>query len=469
MGGQTAVRRGRQVRQHASEAFAHLLPCPVDVGAFFEIERDVGDRVLGFGTQDGLSRNAEQLLLDRSGDPRFDLVGRHARGLHDDLDLRCGNVRKGIDRQARAQPQTPTPDQQPPSARASAFAATGTARPTRASIRVPSAPAPSPSQRPFSARKAAAGNAYRRRRSSPRTQARLPRAAFDLRPAPAAHPFGFAHEQPAATPDAERPPHRARRSDRCPRAGVASRAATNWLGDRQPAVCGISTRIAKVWLWPSSCWPRDNTLPGVAQPSTSTRLPGTMSRAWSRVACNSSHKVPCGGRSGKAGRPHLPPGPDCGCLAQHRAGASGRDRQQWRHVGGAAESFDRRIGQARQAEQLPVFAQLCQRVPTFGLALQLPIARDDTFLEQSVVPLRAGPGEFGTRPGTQVFALRREQLGAVEADQRSPDLDFLAGVHQQGFDASRDRCQYRVERRIGYDDSTGEPALPRRRNPNLSP
>jgi hypothetical protein len=57
---------GRQVAHHAGEALAHLLAGPVDVGAVLEVEGDVGQRVLGRGTQDALVRNAEHLLFDRA-------------------------------------------------------------------------------------------------------------------------------------------------------------------------------------------------------------------------------------------------------------------------------------------------------------------------------------------------------------------------------------------------------------------
>ena len=45
-------------------------------------------------------RDAEQFLLDRYGEARFDLFRRHAGGLEDDLDLRRRHVREGVDGQA---------------------------------------------------------------------------------------------------------------------------------------------------------------------------------------------------------------------------------------------------------------------------------------------------------------------------------------------------------------------------------
>ena len=43
--------------------------------------------------------NAEHLQLDRQDDARLNFLGRHARRFHDDLDLRRGHVREGVDRQ----------------------------------------------------------------------------------------------------------------------------------------------------------------------------------------------------------------------------------------------------------------------------------------------------------------------------------------------------------------------------------
>jgi hypothetical protein len=43
--------------------------------------------------------NAQHLDLDGHRDAALDFLGRHAGRLHDDLDLRAGHVREGVDRQ----------------------------------------------------------------------------------------------------------------------------------------------------------------------------------------------------------------------------------------------------------------------------------------------------------------------------------------------------------------------------------
>ena len=96
---QAAGCRGGQVLCDVVQALGDLLARPVDVGAVVEVDGDVGDRVLGRGAQHALMRNAEHLQLDRHDDARLDLLGRHARRLHDDLDLCRGHVREGVDRQ----------------------------------------------------------------------------------------------------------------------------------------------------------------------------------------------------------------------------------------------------------------------------------------------------------------------------------------------------------------------------------
>ena len=90
----------RQVVHRRGQAFADLLARPVDVGAVLEIDGDVGQRVLRGRAQQALARDAEQLLLDRHGEPGLDFLRRHAGGLQDDLDLRRRDIRKGVDRQA---------------------------------------------------------------------------------------------------------------------------------------------------------------------------------------------------------------------------------------------------------------------------------------------------------------------------------------------------------------------------------
>jgi hypothetical protein len=96
---------GRQAGAHLVEALGHLRARPVDVGAVLEIDDDAGERVLGGRAQHRLARQALQLHLDREGDARFDLGRCQPRGLDHHHDLRAGDVREGIDRQAAERPQ----------------------------------------------------------------------------------------------------------------------------------------------------------------------------------------------------------------------------------------------------------------------------------------------------------------------------------------------------------------------------
>ena len=89
----------RQIGTDVGQPFSHLLTCPIDVGGVLKIDRDVDDAVLGHRAQDALVGNAQHLDFDRYGDASFDLLGRHARCFHDDLDLRARYVGKRIDRQ----------------------------------------------------------------------------------------------------------------------------------------------------------------------------------------------------------------------------------------------------------------------------------------------------------------------------------------------------------------------------------
>ncbi len=91
---------GGQVAHCRGEALADLLACPVDVGAVFEVERDVGQRIFRGGAQQALMRDAEQFLLDRHGEAGFDLFRRHARRLQDNLDLGGRYIGEGVNRQA---------------------------------------------------------------------------------------------------------------------------------------------------------------------------------------------------------------------------------------------------------------------------------------------------------------------------------------------------------------------------------
>ena len=85
----------------AGQPFGHLLARPIDVGPILEVDGDVGDRILRRRAQDRLLRDPEQLQLDRRDDARLDLLRRHARRLHDDLDLHRGDVGKGVDGDAQ--------------------------------------------------------------------------------------------------------------------------------------------------------------------------------------------------------------------------------------------------------------------------------------------------------------------------------------------------------------------------------
>jgi hypothetical protein len=102
---------GQQVLDIA-EPLGNLLPGPVDVGTFGEIERDIGQRILRDGAQHGLIGYAEELHLDRRRDTRFDLLGRHARRLDDDLDLGRRDVGKRVDWQLQKRLQARRREQQ---------------------------------------------------------------------------------------------------------------------------------------------------------------------------------------------------------------------------------------------------------------------------------------------------------------------------------------------------------------------
>ena len=81
------------------DQISHLLTRPVDVAAFGKVHRDVGDGVLGRGAQHHAPGHAEQLHLQRRDHARLHLLRRHARSLDNQLDLRGGNIRIGVDRQ----------------------------------------------------------------------------------------------------------------------------------------------------------------------------------------------------------------------------------------------------------------------------------------------------------------------------------------------------------------------------------
>jgi hypothetical protein len=97
--GQAAAGVGRQVLHHAVQALIDLLARPIDLGAIFKVQRDVGQRVLGCRAQHLLPGYAQQLLLDGHGDAGLDLFRRHAWRLEDDLDLRGRHIREGVDGQ----------------------------------------------------------------------------------------------------------------------------------------------------------------------------------------------------------------------------------------------------------------------------------------------------------------------------------------------------------------------------------
>ena len=90
-----------QAARNTGIAFGHLLARPVDVAAFGKVQRDVRDGVLGGGAQHHALWHAEQFHLQRCDHARLHLLGRHARGLDDQLDLRGGNIRIGVDRQSQ--------------------------------------------------------------------------------------------------------------------------------------------------------------------------------------------------------------------------------------------------------------------------------------------------------------------------------------------------------------------------------
>jgi hypothetical protein len=62
-------------------------------------------RVIGDRAQHVLVGDAQHLHLDRRDHPAFHFLGRHARRLQDDLDLRGTDVRKRIDRQVDERPR----------------------------------------------------------------------------------------------------------------------------------------------------------------------------------------------------------------------------------------------------------------------------------------------------------------------------------------------------------------------------
>ena len=88
-----------QVAGDAGQALGHLLARPVDVGAVVEVDRHVDDAVLRHRAQHALFGDAQHLDLDGQRDAAFHLLGRHARGFHDDLDLRARHVGKRVDGQ----------------------------------------------------------------------------------------------------------------------------------------------------------------------------------------------------------------------------------------------------------------------------------------------------------------------------------------------------------------------------------
>ena len=112
----TAADIRRQQRDDVAVALGHLLPRPVDVCPLGEIQRDVGDGVLGRGAQHDGARDAQQLHFQGADDPCLDFLRRHARCLEHHLYLGGRDVRKRIDRQAgkgqHARPGDAESDQQ---------------------------------------------------------------------------------------------------------------------------------------------------------------------------------------------------------------------------------------------------------------------------------------------------------------------------------------------------------------------
>jgi hypothetical protein len=88
-----------QITDDVVQPLGHLLTGPVQVGAVLEVDRDVHQAVLRHRAQDALLRDAQHLDLDRHRDAALDLLGCHARRLHDDLHLRARHVGEGIDGQ----------------------------------------------------------------------------------------------------------------------------------------------------------------------------------------------------------------------------------------------------------------------------------------------------------------------------------------------------------------------------------
>jgi hypothetical protein len=87
------------------QALGHLVPRPVDVGAVNEVDDDVGQSVLGSGTQNLLARDALHFHLDRKGNTRLDLGRCEPRGLDDHLHLRRRDFGEGVDGQSTERPQ----------------------------------------------------------------------------------------------------------------------------------------------------------------------------------------------------------------------------------------------------------------------------------------------------------------------------------------------------------------------------
>ena len=93
-------RRSRRV-----QAFPHLLPCEVDVGAFLEHHRDLGEPVAGQGARVVEPRQPGHGVLDGKGDPLFDLQRGIAGRGGVDGDLYVGDVGHRVDGQAGKVPR----------------------------------------------------------------------------------------------------------------------------------------------------------------------------------------------------------------------------------------------------------------------------------------------------------------------------------------------------------------------------
>ena len=91
----------RQVTGDIRESLRNLVARPVNIGAVFEIECDVGKRVFGRRAQNLLVRDAKEFEFDWHRYALLDLLRRQARRLHDDFDLNRRDVREGVDRQTR--------------------------------------------------------------------------------------------------------------------------------------------------------------------------------------------------------------------------------------------------------------------------------------------------------------------------------------------------------------------------------